>query len=219
VGGVAVLPVECNNGGGTADGQIAFALVVFTERSSTPSVLGVLSPREPASDGADHVPVIGDATIDPGKIIVDEGWYGRNDGTCCPTGKAITTWTLEGGSLVPSTVVSKEPSPFVPNPATVVHSGTYEGTFVGVDAKSKVAEFFVTCQRKHDKSKNVYDWIKVDLHGATFLGRSSSGHPRQMSFGSWSSAALAHPSTVAIVLGKGRTVLSTFESVCHGTLG
>jgi hypothetical protein len=220
VGEVAVLPVGCNNGGGTADGQIAFALVVFAgTASSAPRVFGVLSPRQPRSEFADHTPLIAGAKIDPSRIVVREAWYGQNDTTCCSTGRATTTWRLEGERLVPSTVVNQQPSPFTPNPVPLVSSGTFEGTFVGVDTKTRVAEFFMTCMLTGGQSQNVYEWMKVDLQGAVFLGGSASGRLRHLSFESWSLSANADKWTGALLLNKRPIVLTTTESVCHGTIG
>ncbi len=109
VGAVAALPVGCNNGGGTADGQIAFALIVFAGTASSPHVLAVLTPRQPASEHAVHTPLIAGEKIERGRIVVREAWYGRNDATCCPTGRATTNWRLEDGRLAPSTVVNRQP--------------------------------------------------------------------------------------------------------------
>jgi len=110
IGEVAVLPVGCNNGGGTADGQLAFALVVFDGTRSSPHLFAVLTPRQPSGDDADHTPLLSLAKIASGRIVVREAWYGSNDPTCCSTGRATTTWALDNGRLKPSTVVRRQPS-------------------------------------------------------------------------------------------------------------
>ncbi|MGH3400771.1 MAG: hypothetical protein ACRDPO_39425 [Streptosporangiaceae bacterium] len=43
----AAVSIVCDNGGGTADGQLGFAAVVYTLKAGLLSVIGVLTPRQP----------------------------------------------------------------------------------------------------------------------------------------------------------------------------
>ena len=73
----AALVVDCNNGGGTASGVLAYAQVIFTAVGKSPRVIGVVIPRSQGTYGAPLVQV----NIRQGKIVAHEAWYGPNDGT------------------------------------------------------------------------------------------------------------------------------------------
>jgi hypothetical protein len=105
----AALQVVCANGGGTADGQLAFSAVIFKLAGSSLRVLGIIRPRQPAFAPADHVPVMDVTALRPGRIVTTEAWYGPYDGTCCGSGRARTTWIYRGGALQPRTTVEREP--------------------------------------------------------------------------------------------------------------
>ena len=108
---VASVLIDCNNGGGTADGQLAFLDVVFRASGDSLHVLGVLTPQQPLSSGSSHVPLIGPGRIAGGRIVVPEYWYGPYDATCCSTGRAATTWVYAAGKLsVKQTTVLRRPS-------------------------------------------------------------------------------------------------------------
>ncbi len=98
----AALIVECDNGGDTAAGQLAFAAIAFTSHQGRLVVLGTVAPQERPSDGV-HATLLADVRLLPGKVVADEHWYRSNDSTCCPSGSAVTTWTLHAGQLVPGT--------------------------------------------------------------------------------------------------------------------
>ncbi len=36
-----------------------------------------------------------------GRVVAYETWYRPSDATCCPSGTAVTVWTLQGGRLSP----------------------------------------------------------------------------------------------------------------------
>jgi hypothetical protein len=95
----AAVGVYCSNGGGTADAVLAYALVIYTANAGTPRVLGVIRPRAQSQLPA----LIRVTRIGRGTIRVSEAFYGSNDGTCCPSGRAVTTWALRNGDLVPVT--------------------------------------------------------------------------------------------------------------------
>lgn len=112
----ASVAVDCNNGGGTADGQLAFADVVFSLDNTSLHVLGVLTPQQPLIVPASHVPLIGTGRISRGEIVVPEDWYGQYDSTCCSTGRAKTIWVYARGKLSPKqTIVLHEPATKPPN--------------------------------------------------------------------------------------------------------
>ena len=104
----AALVVGCNNGGGTAAGYLAYAQVVYTTTGDALSVVGVVTPQQQKPN---RLPTLLEVTIRRGKIIASEAWYGPNDGTCCPSGRAVTVWTYARGTLAPSVPrVTRRPS-------------------------------------------------------------------------------------------------------------
>jgi hypothetical protein len=108
---VAVVYIGCDNGSGTADGQMGFAAVVYTLKAGLLSVIGVLTPRQPFSLNTPHVPLLGHVTIRNDEVITDETWYGPNDGTADPSGRAMTLWKLSGGILRPfRTIIVRKPA-------------------------------------------------------------------------------------------------------------
>jgi hypothetical protein len=106
----AALDVDCTNGGGTAGGQLAFSEVVFEAVGSSLRVVGILTPRQPLEPGA-HVPLSHVVTIERGKVVVSEAWYGPDDGDCCASGRVRTIWTYAAGKLRPTrTTVLRKPT-------------------------------------------------------------------------------------------------------------
>jgi hypothetical protein len=106
----AALVVGCNNGGGTADGYLAYAQVIFTAARYSPRVIGVVTPKQPRK--ADRLPTLITVKLRRGKVIAREAWYGPHDGTCCPTGRTTTIWTYVHGRLRAGTPrITKVPSP------------------------------------------------------------------------------------------------------------
>ncbi|HEX3541151.1 MAG TPA: hypothetical protein VHT75_12010 [Acidimicrobiales bacterium] len=107
----SALNVWCTNTGGTADGQLKNSLVVYSTATGSLQVIGSLTAQQPLQDQAKvgHVPYLDGSPnrtiIQPGRISVHELWYGPNDGTCCPSIRATTTWTYAGGAFQPSTAV------------------------------------------------------------------------------------------------------------------
>ncbi|MEV0154062.1 hypothetical protein AB0H57_10025 [Micromonospora sp. NPDC050686] len=95
----AAVMLDCNNGGGTAAGQLAFAYVVFDGSDRGLEVLGVVTPRK-QEDGV-HPTLFQQVTLRPGRVTVRELWYRSSDATCCPSGTATTVWRLSNGSLSP----------------------------------------------------------------------------------------------------------------------
>ena len=111
VGPAAAVDVVCSNNGGTADGQIRFADVVFSGSATSVRPVGLITPRQPHSSNVSHVPLLGKAKWVDGRIVVAEYWYGPNDPTCCASGRATTTWAYRAGKLQPvRTVVTKRPT-------------------------------------------------------------------------------------------------------------
>ncbi len=110
VGSAATVDVLCSNNGGTADGQIRFADVVFGGSASGVRPLGLITPRQPDSANLSHVPLLGKPKWVGGQIVVPEYWYGPGDPTCCASGRATTTWAYRAGKLTAvRTVVTKRP--------------------------------------------------------------------------------------------------------------
>jgi hypothetical protein len=105
----AGLVVNCSNGGGTADGVLAYAWVVFKGREGKLDVAGIITPQGPQPPH--QLPTVVKIAFKHGGIMAREYWYGDRDGTCCPSGRATTMWTYVAGRLRPSrALVTKRPS-------------------------------------------------------------------------------------------------------------
>jgi len=104
----AALQIVCVNLGGTAAGQLAFAVVVYSAGLRAPTELGVLTPR--LRSGRNHVPILMPARITRDRVVVSELYYGPHDADCCPTGRATTVWLFKAGTFRPApTVVQRKP--------------------------------------------------------------------------------------------------------------
>ncbi len=111
VGPAAAVDVVCSNNGGTADGQIRFAEVVFGGSATNARAVGLITPQQPHRAKAGHVPLLGKVEWVNGRIVVAEAWYGPDDPTCCASGRATTTWAYRTGKLTAvRTVVTKRPT-------------------------------------------------------------------------------------------------------------
>lgn len=97
---VAALQVWCANQGGTAAGQIAEGVIVFSGTGGRLHPLGTLTPRY-HPPGPVHIPYVAVASISAGHIVTTEYWYTPSDPDCCPSGRAATTWYWNGRHLTP----------------------------------------------------------------------------------------------------------------------
>jgi hypothetical protein len=112
----AYFGVSCTNGGGTANGQLAFSAVIFSTRRSKPTerehparLIAVITTQQPFEPLV-HTALISHVDLLPGRAVLHEAWYGPEDPACCSSGRATTTWTYAHGTLVsPQTVVSVFP--------------------------------------------------------------------------------------------------------------
>ncbi len=103
----AAIDVMCSNNGGTADGQLRSARVMFGGQVGATKLLGIITPQHPSARDQ-HVPLLGKVTFSGGDLTVREYFYGANDPTCCASGRATTTWELSKGKLKAiNTVVTK----------------------------------------------------------------------------------------------------------------
>ena len=98
---VAAVSVGCDNGGGTADGELAFAAILLTSAAKQIEVLGTITPQ--MNPIGEHATLLSKIQIADGKVVVDEDWYTPSDETCCPTGRATTVWTWANGELTAGT--------------------------------------------------------------------------------------------------------------------
>jgi hypothetical protein len=104
----AALSVECSNRSGTADGALAYAIVVFTGGTSAPTPLAIIRPQH---QRARMLPTLIQVAIRPRRINGREAFYGPKDGTCCPSGRAVDTWKYVRGRVkLTATRVTREPS-------------------------------------------------------------------------------------------------------------
>jgi len=92
----AALGVECSNGGGTAAGALAYAQVIFRPGRTRPIVVGVITPRH---QGKGELPTLLTVRFGDRRLVAREAFYGPHDGTCCPSGRALTTWAYRKGTL------------------------------------------------------------------------------------------------------------------------
>ncbi|MBW5481091.1 LppP/LprE family lipoprotein [Streptomyces bambusae] len=95
----AAMPVSCDNGGGTASGQLVFGYVVFGRSPAGLVALGSLTPRQQPSGVA--ATRMGGVVLTSRRATVTEHWYRPEDATCCPRGRATTVWTFEGDHVSP----------------------------------------------------------------------------------------------------------------------
>lgn len=110
----AMVVVTCTNGGGTAGGQLRFAVAVIGADARSLRLLGTLSTRQPIGPIAVHPPLISvrSRDISIGRVAAREFWYGPNDGTAGASGSARTVWNYADGRLTPvKTTVLKPPRP------------------------------------------------------------------------------------------------------------
>lgn len=88
----AALYVVCDNRGGTAAGQLAFAFVVLGREAGRLTSLGATTPQHNPPD--QHATLLGSVDLAPGKVTVGELWYRESDANCSPSGTAETEWTV-----------------------------------------------------------------------------------------------------------------------------
>jgi hypothetical protein len=176
---VAAVNVWCTNGAGTAGDVLATHVPYF-----------FTSP--------------GGIEFSPGRIVVRELWYGPGgDATCCPSGRATSTWSYLNGKIVHlGTVVTKQPNPIpflgasstepIPNNAIALAWVT------GVSQTYDFVEVYVSCGR-YTQGKPLPEgpFWRVDLKGATFVLRSDGadnveGPPRLVSRSTWGAFVRTH---------------------------
>jgi hypothetical protein len=87
----AALGVDCNNGGGTADGILAFARVIFTGGRHAPQVIGVVTPQQQVSPHAS--PTLVQVRIKPAAV------FGTPKPPWTITGPDEGLWTVYGSLL------------------------------------------------------------------------------------------------------------------------
>ena len=93
---VAALQVWCSNQGGTAAGELAEGLVVFSGAGGHLHVLGTLTPQFHAHNNKVHIPFVAVKSIGGENIVASEFFYNGSDADCCPSGRALTTWHWNG---------------------------------------------------------------------------------------------------------------------------
>ncbi|MFE2048466.1 hypothetical protein ACFXAS_08190 [Streptomyces sp. NPDC059459] len=94
----AAVAVGCDNGGGTAAGQLVFATIVLTARDGRLYALGTLDTQDDSS--GPHPPLVSTTKLTSGKATMTELWYRQSDADCCPSGERVSTWTLEAPDML-----------------------------------------------------------------------------------------------------------------------
>jgi hypothetical protein len=102
----AVIGLWCNNNGGTADGALLYSLAVFAGTQSDPKAIGLVTPQ--VQERGQLPTLLTVMSIEPGHLVVRESWYRPHDGTCCPSGVALTAWTVRNGHLSPGKPVIRK---------------------------------------------------------------------------------------------------------------
>jgi hypothetical protein len=99
---VAALEIWCSNQGGTAAGQLAEGIFVFTG-AGHPRFLGLLTPQyRPKESIPSHIPSLAVVHIDiQGHIATTEYFYTPANADCCPSGRASTIWKWTGHTFIP----------------------------------------------------------------------------------------------------------------------
>ncbi|MFF2124283.1 hypothetical protein ACFVW1_02570 [Streptomyces olivochromogenes] len=94
----AALLVGCDNNGGTGSGRIVWAYLVFASEQDKLKVIGVLTPQQaPPSSGASEFEKV---QLTAGRVTAFEKWHRDTDPSCCPSGRAVTTWTPRAGGTL-----------------------------------------------------------------------------------------------------------------------
>jgi hypothetical protein len=111
-------------GGGTADAQRGCAWLIYKAGSKGGATY--VGPAIPQSgwpgawtsnpSQAEHVDLTPQAYFENNELVMPEMFYGPNDFTACPTGRATSVWVYQNGDLKPTLSISQEPSN-QPNPA------------------------------------------------------------------------------------------------------
>jgi hypothetical protein len=106
---IAAVILSCNNNGGTADGALLYSVVIYEGWAGKLRALGLITPR---IQSAQELPTLLEVrSIGRSDVVVAEAFYGPHDGTCCPSGEAVTTWHFSSDRLtVMSTRVVHRPS-------------------------------------------------------------------------------------------------------------
>jgi hypothetical protein len=106
----AAVSVNCNNGGGTVDGVLAYAQAIFTAAPTGPRLVGVVLARVRRPH---QLATVVQVAFRGSDVVSREYYYGSADGSCCPSGRATTIWTYSHGTLSPAhTVITKRPYRF-----------------------------------------------------------------------------------------------------------
>jgi hypothetical protein len=96
----AAMNVGCNNGGGTADGYMAYADVIYIARPhETPRLIGIVRPHIRPWGGKTWLASPLSVAFRGDELIAHEFFYGGSDGTCCASGRATSIWRFAHGRL------------------------------------------------------------------------------------------------------------------------
>jgi hypothetical protein len=90
---------------------MAYADVIFVARQhAPPALIGIVKPHI-RPWGNDHwLGSLVGVSFHGDKVVAHETYYGGSDGTCCPSGRATSIWTISGGRLTRvSTTITRKP--------------------------------------------------------------------------------------------------------------
>lgn len=91
--------VYCDNGGGTGSSTLQYGMAILASEGDRLVSLGTVTPQRSPPNVLPSL--IADVRWHLGRLEVTESWYRPSDGTCCPSGSAVTSWRLQSGELTP----------------------------------------------------------------------------------------------------------------------
>ena len=95
----AAVRVYCDNGGGTASSILEYGLVVYSARGGELTAVGLVRPQR--QDATQLPTLLLVRSWRPATLVVTELYYRSADPTCCPSGRARTTWSWASGVAEP----------------------------------------------------------------------------------------------------------------------
>jgi len=96
----AAATVYCDNGGGTGSSTLEYAVVVYSARGGVLTGVGLISAKK--HEEGELPTILSVKSFQPSALAIRELYYRPADSTCCPSGRAVTTWTWAGDTPEPS---------------------------------------------------------------------------------------------------------------------
>ncbi|UVF79178.1 LppP/LprE family lipoprotein [Gordonia mangrovi] len=88
---------SCDNGGGTAAGNIATSYLLFAKEGDNSRVFAELPAQQPKQ--GEHPTIVTDIARAGDTLTVKEQWYRSADPNCCASGTSESTWQIDGDTV------------------------------------------------------------------------------------------------------------------------